>query len=294
VDGKWLGNTDDPNTPARVAEVYPNGGYRFCEGGPRCRGTIIAVHRPETVTALLPRNHPGHSSQKSHGRRKGSGVDGSTVISDADLTPSGSGNRMSQAEQKALHDRNAKDIAARWDASQADKDALMAADGSWFEREGSKMSPQQRNEAFVRSKLEHSESGMDIVAISGATAVADRLGVKYTLTDTHAGQVAYIRDRPELARATGSLGEASYANAQDWLSSRSIESVDLYRRSAPYDDKALFTSWSTSEGGTFNAPQHEGGRTLRHEAISSERIFSFTAAGFGSLEEAEFLVFNTS
>jgi hypothetical protein len=49
VDGKWLGNTDDPDTPARVAEVYPNGGYRFCEGGVRCRGTIVAVHRPETV-----------------------------------------------------------------------------------------------------------------------------------------------------------------------------------------------------------------------------------------------------
>ena len=49
VDGKWLGNTDDPDTPARVAEVYPNGGYRFCEGGPRCRGTIVAIHRPQQV-----------------------------------------------------------------------------------------------------------------------------------------------------------------------------------------------------------------------------------------------------
>ena len=49
VDGKWLGNTDDPDTPARVAEVYPNGGYRFCEGGVRCRGTIVARYRPETV-----------------------------------------------------------------------------------------------------------------------------------------------------------------------------------------------------------------------------------------------------
>jgi len=49
VDGKWLGNTDDPDTPARVAEVYPNGGYRFCQGGVRCRGTIVSVFRPETV-----------------------------------------------------------------------------------------------------------------------------------------------------------------------------------------------------------------------------------------------------
>lgn len=50
VDGKWLGNTDDPDTPARVAEVYPNGGYRYCEGGVRCRGTVVAVYRPETVS----------------------------------------------------------------------------------------------------------------------------------------------------------------------------------------------------------------------------------------------------
>lgn len=49
VDGKWLGNSDDPGTPARVAEVYPNGGYRFCEGGVRCRGTIVSVYRPEQV-----------------------------------------------------------------------------------------------------------------------------------------------------------------------------------------------------------------------------------------------------
>ena len=49
VDGKWLGNSDDPQTPARVAEVYPNGGYRFCEGGVRCRGTVVAVYRPEQV-----------------------------------------------------------------------------------------------------------------------------------------------------------------------------------------------------------------------------------------------------
>lgn len=49
VDGKWLGNTDDPGTPARVEEVYPNGGYRYCEGGVRCRGTIVSVYRPQQV-----------------------------------------------------------------------------------------------------------------------------------------------------------------------------------------------------------------------------------------------------
>lgn len=50
VDGKWLGNTDDPATPARVAEVYPNGGYRFCEGGVKCRGTVVYIVRPQRVS----------------------------------------------------------------------------------------------------------------------------------------------------------------------------------------------------------------------------------------------------
>lgn len=49
VNGKFLGVTDDISTPARVDQVYPNGGYSDCEGGVRCRGTVVAVWRPETV-----------------------------------------------------------------------------------------------------------------------------------------------------------------------------------------------------------------------------------------------------
>jgi len=44
VDGKWLGNDLD-----NVEELYPNGGYRDCEGRERCRGTVVAVWRPEQV-----------------------------------------------------------------------------------------------------------------------------------------------------------------------------------------------------------------------------------------------------
>lgn len=49
IDGKWLGNTDDPHTVEVVNMVYPNGGYVECEGGPRCRGTIVGVYRPRQV-----------------------------------------------------------------------------------------------------------------------------------------------------------------------------------------------------------------------------------------------------
>ena len=51
INGKWIGNTDDPLIGSKVDAVYPNGGYVDCLGGARCRGTIVAVHRPEQVTS---------------------------------------------------------------------------------------------------------------------------------------------------------------------------------------------------------------------------------------------------
>ncbi|MGE5827665.1 MAG: hypothetical protein ACM30G_04780 [Micromonosporaceae bacterium] len=45
IDGRWIGNTDDPDIMAKVEAVYPNGNYRDCEGGVRCRGQVVAVHR---------------------------------------------------------------------------------------------------------------------------------------------------------------------------------------------------------------------------------------------------------
>ncbi len=89
VDGKFLGTSDQM---ALVERSYPSGGYGGfvdCEGGVRCRGTVVAVWRPQQVpeasvarwllgvarTRTVLRNHPGHSSQKSHGRKKGSPED---------------------------------------------------------------------------------------------------------------------------------------------------------------------------------------------------------------------------
>lgn len=51
VDGRWLGNDLD-----KVERLYPNGGYIDCEGGPRCRGTVVAVFRPATTDT--PSFHP--------------------------------------------------------------------------------------------------------------------------------------------------------------------------------------------------------------------------------------------
>lgn len=46
ANGRWLGNTSDLST---VDATYPNGGYVDCEGGNRCRGTIVGVWRPDQV-----------------------------------------------------------------------------------------------------------------------------------------------------------------------------------------------------------------------------------------------------
>jgi hypothetical protein len=47
INGKWIGNTDDPDIAAKVEAVYPNGNYRDCEGGVRCRGMVVAIHAPQ-------------------------------------------------------------------------------------------------------------------------------------------------------------------------------------------------------------------------------------------------------
>jgi HK97 family phage portal protein len=44
IDGRWLGNTLDD-----ALRDYPAGGYIRCEGGPRCRGMVAAVYRPQTT-----------------------------------------------------------------------------------------------------------------------------------------------------------------------------------------------------------------------------------------------------
>ena len=37
-------------TLAEVERLYPNGGYVDCLGRERCRGTVVAIWRPETTT----------------------------------------------------------------------------------------------------------------------------------------------------------------------------------------------------------------------------------------------------
>lgn len=47
VNGKWVGNTDDPDIASKIEAVYPNGNYRDCLGGVRCRGQLVAIYRPD-------------------------------------------------------------------------------------------------------------------------------------------------------------------------------------------------------------------------------------------------------
>jgi hypothetical protein len=90
INGKWLGNSTDLT---QVQRAYPSlgyGGYVHCKGGIRCRGTVVAVYRPEqttgpgarlsgrfwasvaaTRTVLDPTAHlPGKHDQSSHGKKR--------------------------------------------------------------------------------------------------------------------------------------------------------------------------------------------------------------------------------
>lgn len=46
IDGKWVGNSDDPLMPWR--SLYPVRGYVACLGGDRCRGMLVAIWRGGT------------------------------------------------------------------------------------------------------------------------------------------------------------------------------------------------------------------------------------------------------
>jgi HK97 family phage portal protein len=53
VDRKWLGNSIND-----VRALYPCGGYVDCEGGPRCRGTVVVVWRPGEDTTKWKEKEP--------------------------------------------------------------------------------------------------------------------------------------------------------------------------------------------------------------------------------------------
>ncbi len=46
IDGTWLGNTDGADFEM-IDKTYPNGQFVGCQGGARCRGTVVGVLRPD-------------------------------------------------------------------------------------------------------------------------------------------------------------------------------------------------------------------------------------------------------
>lgn len=54
INGRWIGNSDDPDITTKVEAVYPNGGYVHCLGGVNCRGAVVSVYRPEQVNPAAP------------------------------------------------------------------------------------------------------------------------------------------------------------------------------------------------------------------------------------------------
>jgi hypothetical protein len=44
INGKWLGNSDEPGIEAKIAAIYPRG-YVGCLGRDRCRGQVVSIWR---------------------------------------------------------------------------------------------------------------------------------------------------------------------------------------------------------------------------------------------------------
>lgn len=51
INGTFLGNTADAGIDAEIDAVYPGGGYVNCDGGDRCRGTVIADYTAARTAA---------------------------------------------------------------------------------------------------------------------------------------------------------------------------------------------------------------------------------------------------
>jgi HK97 family phage portal protein len=50
IDGHVFGYSDDPGAVAAAQAAYPAGGYIACDGGDRCRGTVMADYAPAATT----------------------------------------------------------------------------------------------------------------------------------------------------------------------------------------------------------------------------------------------------
>jgi hypothetical protein len=238
--------------------------------------------------ALLPDDHVerhGTHDQSSHGRRGGRGAVKAAAKKAASIALEDLlDGRGAATDNYKMSNVAAARVAKRWKVSDADFEALAKEDGGWSDL--ADLPATERRERFIARQLNSwNGSSGGPVATAAITAVLDRIGVDYTLSPSEQRQRDFIRSRPEMDRAAGSLGEAMYESTQAWLKERGITHVKAFRgsRGEEWDKSRPFTSWSASRTGTRNADE----RIIREVDIPAERVFSLPGTGYGALDELE-------
>lgn len=241
--------------------------------------------RPGLIGGSLPRNslaqlfsilkggygsgNKGHSGRP--GKRGGSGPGNLSAK-----------NKINQRDffHEGGVEATSKNLAAKWSVSEEDLKALADEEkivaGSDF----------TLKEAVVYDYLKTwigSSGGMgEVYAIS---TVADKLGLKYTLSDSQKEVAEYIRARPPIDRALTSLGKAMYNSTQDWLKEKGVKELKLLRAESSTRNPPA-TSWSLTWGGIRLMP----GRNVVSEIIPAKNILSVPTTGFGNASESEVVV----
>jgi hypothetical protein len=204
-----------------------------------------------------------------------------TKIGRKDMTTDTAGKELATTTEKLMEVAAAR-VAPRWSVSEPDLRTLLNEEGVGKDFENYKGDELKRAAAASFIRQWASSSGHP-VAVAAVSSVANSMGLDYKLLKHHEGTNAWINSRPELKRATDSLGKAIYDSTQNWLSQRGITELEVHRVGGLSENR-LFSSWST----TFGGARAEGGGGERVKAsVPVKYVFSVAGAGFGTLHETE-------
>jgi hypothetical protein len=204
-----------------------------------------------------------------------------TKIGRKDMTTDTAGKELATTTEKLMEVAAAR-VAPRWSVSEPDLRTLLNEEGVGKDFENYKGDELKRAAAEYFIRQWASSSGHP-VAVAAVSSVANSMGLDYKLLKHHEGTNAWINSRPELKRATDSLGKAIYDSTQNWLSQRGITELEVHRVGGLSENR-LFSSWST----TFGGARAEGGGGERVKAsVPVKYVFSVAGAGFGTLHETE-------
>jgi hypothetical protein len=234
-----------------------------------------------TVNAFCPTGPGGGIDPHCSPNEGGGTVAAPTKIGRKDMTTDAAGKELATTTEKLMEVAAAR-VAPRWSVSEPDLRTLLKEEGVGKDFENYKGDELKRSAAEYFIRQWASSSGHP-VAVAAVSSVANSMGLDYKLLKHHEETNAWINSRPELKRATDSLGKAIYDSTQDWLVERGIKELEVHRVGGLSENR-LFSSWST----TFGGARAEGGAGERVKAsVPAKYVFSLAGAGFGTLHETE-------